>query len=140
MQHMGAAAAATTGLGAIVELLATSDDHLTAVDIVEEVQLRHPAVHVSTVYRALGTAQRGGMVVHLHVGHGPTVYHLADDYHGHLVCRRCGRLVIDVPTGVIQQVAGRVARDHGRPSRPATSPSAACAPTAPPARTSRRAR
>jgi Fur family ferric uptake transcriptional regulator len=113
MQHMRARGGrVTTGLRAIVELLATSDDHLTAVDIVEEVQRRHPAVHVSTVYRALERLSEAGMVVHLHVGHGPTVYHLADDYHGHLVCRRCGA-VIDVPTAVIQPVARRVARDYG---------------------------
>jgi Fur family ferric uptake transcriptional regulator len=113
MQHMRERGGrVTTALRAVVELLDSTDDHLTTADIAEAVQRSYPAVHVSTVYRALERLSEAGMVVHLHVGHGPTVYHLADDYHGHLVCRRCGT-VLDVPTEVIQPVAHRVARDYG---------------------------
>ena len=36
-----------------------------------------------------------GLVEHLHLGHGPAVYHLAEHDHRHLVCQNCKR-VIDV--------------------------------------------
>jgi Fur family ferric uptake transcriptional regulator len=113
MQHMRARGGrVTTALRAVVETLDETDDHLTAADIADAVQQRHPAVHTSTVYRALDRLSAAGMVVHLHVGHGPTVYHLAGDYHGHLACRGCGA-VLDVPMALIQPVAHRVARDYG---------------------------
>ena len=113
MQHMRERGGrVTTALRAVVELLANTDEHLTAADIATAVQQSHPAIHVSTIYRGLERLSDAGMVTHLHVGHGPTVYHLADDYHGHLVCRRCGA-VLDVPTAVVQPVARTVARDYG---------------------------
>lgn len=102
----------TTALRAVVEVLAASDEHLTATDIAEVVQQRHPAIHVSTIYRALDRLAEAGMVTHLHVGHSPDVYHLGSDHHGHLVCGRCGA-VVDVPTAVMQPVAVQVARDYG---------------------------
>jgi Fur family transcriptional regulator, ferric uptake regulator len=113
MQHMRARGGrVTTALRAIVETLSATDEHLTAVDIAEAVQQAHPAIHVSTVYRALERLAEAGMVTHMHMGHGPTVYHLADDGHSHLVCRRCGN-VIDVPTTVMRPVQAQVARDYG---------------------------
>jgi Fur family ferric uptake transcriptional regulator len=102
----------TTALRAVVEVLAASDDHLTAQAIGAAVQAAHPAIHVSTVYRALDRLSEAGMVSHLHVGHAPVVYHLGHDHHGHLVCGRCGA-VLDVPATVLRPVATQVARDYG---------------------------
>jgi Fur family ferric uptake transcriptional regulator len=113
LQHMRARGGrVTTALRAIAETLARADEHLTAVDIAEAVQRAHPAIHVSTVYRALERLDEAGMVTHVHVGHGPTVYHLADDGHSHLVCRRCGH-VVDVPRTLLRPVETRVASDYG---------------------------
>lgn len=116
MQHMRAhGARVTTALRAVVEVLADTDDHLTAHGIAATVQAAHPAIHVSTIYRALDRLSEAGMVTHLHVGHAPIVYHLVGlggDHHGHLVCGRCGA-VVDVPATVMGPVADRVARDYG---------------------------
>lgn len=102
----------TTALRAVVEVLDATDDHLTAQDIAAAVQGAHPAIHGSTVYRALDRLSEAGMVSHLHVGHAPIVYHLGHDHHGHLVCGRCGA-VLDVPATVLGPVATQVARDYG---------------------------
>jgi len=102
----------TTALRAVVQVLADSDEHLTAPGIAEAVQRSYPAIHVSTIYRALDRLAEAGMVTHVHVGHAPIVYHLGGDHHGHLVCGRCGT-VLDVPTTVMQPVAQRVAQDYG---------------------------
>lgn len=102
----------TTALRAVVEVLDATDDHLTAQDIAAAVQAAHPAIHGSTIYRALDRLSEAGMVTHLHVGHAPVVYHLGHDHHGHLVCGRCGA-VVDVPATVLRPVATQVARDYG---------------------------
>ena len=102
----------TTALRAVVEVLDATDDHLTAQDIGTAVQAAHPAIHASTIYRALDRLSEAGMVSHLHVGHAPIVYHLGHDHHGHLVCGRCGT-VLDVPATLLRPVARQVARDYG---------------------------
>ena len=49
-----------------------------------------PDVNLSTVYRNLEELERLGLIVHAHLGHGPAIYHLASEMHGHLVCEACG--------------------------------------------------
>ena len=50
MQHMRERGGrVTTALRAVVELLDSTDEHLTTTDIAEAVQRSYPAVHVSTV-------------------------------------------------------------------------------------------
>ncbi|MBW3537026.1 MAG: transcriptional repressor [Actinobacteria bacterium] len=75
-------------------LLARS--HHTADSLVAAVRRRHPDVAPSTVYRFLEALEEIGLVRHSHLGHGPAVYHLADERHGHLVCESCGG-VTEVP-------------------------------------------
>jgi Fur family ferric uptake transcriptional regulator len=107
----------TTALRSIVEVLADSDRHLTATDIAEAVQRAHPAIYDSTIYRSLERLSEAGMVTHLHPGHGPTIYHLVGNHHGHLICDRCGT-VQDVPVTLMQPVVRRVAHDYGFALRP----------------------
>jgi Fur family ferric uptake transcriptional regulator len=59
----------------------------------DEVAALVPGVHVSSVYRALATLEEEGVVAHLHLGHGPSIYRLTaeDTNEGHLVCEVCGR-------------------------------------------------
>ena len=102
----------TTPRRAIVAALLESEGHLTAEELTSAVQSRHPDVHPSTVYRCLEALQRLGVVDHAHLGHGPAVYHLADDPHQHLVCQACGS-VVEVPGSVFDPVADRVRRDFG---------------------------
>jgi Fe2+ or Zn2+ uptake regulation protein len=59
----------------------------------EEIAERVPDVHVSSVYRALAALEEEGVVAHLHLGHGPSIYRLTTETtpEGHLVCEVCGR-------------------------------------------------
>jgi Fe2+ or Zn2+ uptake regulation protein len=81
---------------AILEALIRHGEHPTAEQLTAAVQARQPDVHESTVYRFLDDLERLGVVDHVHLGHGPAVYHFSDDTHHHLVCQTCGR-VIEVP-------------------------------------------
>lgn len=102
----------TTARRALVETLLASGSHLTADDLAARVQVTHPEVHRSTVYRTLEALERVGIVVHSHLGHGGGVYHLADEQHQHLVCETCGA-VVEVPDDVFAPLASVVRRRYG---------------------------
>lgn len=98
---------------AVVDGLVTAPDHhVTAENLAEAVQGRHPDVHLSTIYRTLEALERLGVVEHVHLGHGRAVYHLRDHPHHHLVCESCGA-VVEVPNEVFADLEARVRRDYG---------------------------
>ena len=102
----------TTPRRAIIRALVDADGHVTADDIAEAVQRAHPDIHRSTVYRTLDVLAQLGVVVHVHLGHGAAVYHLADEAHHHLVCDHCGA-VIELPSQVLASLGRRIERDYG---------------------------
>ena len=79
---------------AVCEVVAAAhDDHLSAADIYDRARAQNGArLDRSTVYRTLEALEDSGLLVHSHMGHGPSVYHLAEDAgHQHLICRSCGK-------------------------------------------------
>jgi Fur family transcriptional regulator, ferric uptake regulator len=88
----------TTARRALLTALAQADDHRTADELAAEVKDAYPAIHRATIYRTLETLRRLGVVEHSHLGHGPAVYHLADDVHHHLVCEDCGAVTEAAPS------------------------------------------
>jgi Fe2+ or Zn2+ uptake regulation protein len=97
---------------AILEALIVHGEHPTAEQLTAAVQVRQPDVHESTVYRFLDDLERLGVVDHVHLGHGPAVYHFADDTHHHLVCQTCGR-VVEVPDETFAGLRRRLRTDFG---------------------------
>jgi Fur family transcriptional regulator, ferric uptake regulator len=102
----------TTARRAVVETLLAGDDHLTADDIAARVQQQHPDVHRSTVYRTLEALEDLQVLNHVHLGHGPSTYHLAASRHQHAVCEACGA-VLELPGDVLDDVAAWLERTHG---------------------------
>jgi Fur family transcriptional regulator, ferric uptake regulator len=102
----------TTGRRAILEAFLGVGGHVTAEALTARVQASHPDVHESTVYRFLDELERLGVVDHVHLGHGPAVYHLASDTHHHLVCDRCGT-VVEVPEELFADLCGRMQDEFG---------------------------
>ncbi len=96
----------------VISILASSDDHLTADDLIAEVERRMVGVSPSTIYRVVQRLGELGIIEHVHSGSGPAFYHLREHGHAHLVCNGCG-IVLDLPDAVFDDVA-RVARErHG---------------------------
>jgi Fur family ferric uptake transcriptional regulator len=93
-------------------LLDSGQSHLSAEDIVSQVKLEHPEVVESTIYRNLATLEELGVVEHVHLGHGPSTYHLTDDGHEHLLCESCGT-VIEVPEETFAPLADLLASIYG---------------------------
>jgi Fe2+ or Zn2+ uptake regulation protein len=73
----------------------------TAEELADQVHVLAPDINLSTIYRNLDELERLGIVVHAHLGHGPSTYHLAAYAHGHFVCEECGT-VIEAPDDVFQ--------------------------------------
>jgi len=102
----------TTSRRAILETFLGVGGHVTAEALTARVQVGQPDVHESTVYRFLDELERLGVVDHVHLGHGPAVYHLAADAHHHLVCDGCGA-VEEVPDEVFAELRGRLRAEFG---------------------------
>lgn len=98
---------------AVVEtLLDAGRDHITAEELAERVHYRHPDIHRATVYRTLEKLQDAGLVSHVHLGHGPSTFHLGQGAHHHAVCTACGE-TIDLPPDALQPVGEQLERAHG---------------------------
>ena len=102
----------TTSRRAILETFLGIGGHVTAETLTARVQANQPDVHESTVYRFLDELERLGVVDHVHLGHGPAVYHLASDAHHHLVCDGCG-IVVEVPETVFEELRSELKDNYG---------------------------
>ncbi|HEX9644364.1 MAG TPA: Fur family transcriptional regulator [Acidimicrobiia bacterium] len=119
---------------AICEVLAVSHtEHLDAGAIRERIGA--DGVDLSTVYRTLDALEEAGVLAHTHLGHGPAVYHLAEEaHHQHLVCERCG-LTVALAAEDLEQWTGEIRTRTGFVIEPShfalTGLCAACAPQTP---------
>lgn len=102
----------TTARRALLAAMDEATDHRSADELAAEVARTHPDVHRATIYRTLETLRRLGVVEHTHLGHGPAVYHLADEVHQHLVCEDCG-VVTEVSPAVFRPLERTLKRDFG---------------------------
>lgn len=96
-----AAAAAVRGRGLrltaarriVIEALFAAGRPLSAVEIAEGLDGRLPRSDRAAVYRNLELLEELGLARHVHVGHGPGLYALADRVETeYLHCERCGAL------------------------------------------------
>ncbi len=95
----------------IVAALVAAGGHMTAEEVAVAVQAHDPSVHLATVYRTLETLERSGVVIHIHLGHGRAIYHLADSSHYHLYCQVCGS-VQEIPQAALDNLFATVARSY----------------------------
>lgn len=90
----------TAGRRAIVRaLFEAPSHHVTAQTLTDAVQAESPEISTSTIYRTLDTLTELGVVEQRHVGTGPTVFHLTEHAHDHVVCTDCGR-ILEIPRTV----------------------------------------
>jgi len=82
---------ATWQRGAILQVLKAARCCLTAEEIHQRVRRGSHPIGLATVYRALDTFGREGLIEQLHVGDGRVRYRSAAKHHDHIVCLKCGR-------------------------------------------------
>lgn len=95
-----------------VVLGGTEHEHLTADEIGRRIQDEHPEIALSTVYRSLDALAELGVLEHVHMGHGPAVYHLTHERHVHLVCRGCGA-VLELPDDALVDLTAQIEGSTG---------------------------
>jgi Fur family ferric uptake transcriptional regulator len=77
----------------ILDILHESEGHVTAEDILSQIQTRAPEVNKSTVYRNLELLEELGVVVKSEHENRFIYHHAEEGHHHHLVCRQCGRII-----------------------------------------------
>jgi Fur family ferric uptake transcriptional regulator len=97
---------------AVVEAVLGATGHLTADELAARTQAALPDVHRSTVYRTLAALEELGVLYHVHLAHGPAVYHLVEDAHAHVVCESC-EAVAEVWPAALEALAAEVRRRSG---------------------------
>jgi Fur family transcriptional regulator, ferric uptake regulator len=82
---------------AIVDVLSSTDKHLSAEEIYMNIHSVYPSVGLTTVYRTLEVLSQMGMVSKFDFGDGRGRYELRegkkDEHHHHLICTKCKRVI-----------------------------------------------
>jgi Fur family ferric uptake transcriptional regulator len=83
---------------AIIEVLRTTKDHLSAEDIYMAIHKKYPAVGLTTIYRTLELLAQMKMIVKFDFGDGRSRYELSEEYgtkthHHHLICTQCTKII-----------------------------------------------
>jgi Fur family ferric uptake transcriptional regulator len=89
------------------------DRHLSAEEILREVQKILPTFNVASVYRTLALLAELGLAKETRLADGPAVWEVAHDHqHHHLVCRACGAITHHEEPA-LSQVAIHLLEEHG---------------------------
>ena len=88
----------TEGREAILEFLASSENHVSAEDIYKAIHSEYPNVGLTTIYRTLDILEKMSLVYCFDFGDGRARYELAEGpkgahHHHHLVCTSCNRVI-----------------------------------------------
>ena len=98
---------------AVIEVLAATDGHITAAELVDRCRARDPGTIPSTVYRTLDVLEEIGLVRHGHGADGREEYHVGpDSEHGHMHCAACGASW-EIPAAAADRIAAALAEVNG---------------------------
>jgi Fur family ferric uptake transcriptional regulator len=75
----------------LIDVLSTTNGHVTGAELIERCRAVDPTTIPSTVYRTLDVLEGLGLVRHSHGANGREEFHvLPSAVHGHLHCTGCG--------------------------------------------------
>lgn len=77
---------------AVLDIVASSEDHPSAADVMERLQTQGYRFAYGTVYNSLRFLSEEGLIQELQVGDGMSRYDGRIDSHSHVVCRSCGAI------------------------------------------------
>jgi Fe2+ or Zn2+ uptake regulation protein len=94
-------------------LLSTRDRHLWSIDELHEAVVKElGAADYSTVFRAVSSFEKDGLIHRIDLGDGKVHYELAEEHHEHIRCDSCGR-VVEVPGCVLEDASAAVTGSTG---------------------------
>ena len=98
---------------AILAALNSGRAHVTAQEVFELVNKKHPEIGFATVYRFLRKMTEQAFVTEVRMGGLPARYELTPKkHHDHLTCTDCGK-IIEFENSDIEKLQVKVAADHG---------------------------
>jgi Fur family peroxide stress response transcriptional regulator len=100
---------------AVLQVVAESDEHLTANEIFAAARRRLPSISFATVYNSLKYLKDEGLLREINFGKGSSRYDRETARHDHAICSCCGKLVdFDLPE-TPQLVRAAARRSHFKP-------------------------
>jgi Fur family transcriptional regulator, ferric uptake regulator len=100
----------------IAEVLQKAGEHLDAPEVLRRARQQMPGLHLATVYRALESLKKLGIIDELDLMHikGTGHYYEArtDKDHMHFTCQRCGG-VLEIQTPLFERLKGQIEGRHG---------------------------
>lgn len=78
---------------AIIEFLATTNEHPTAEDIYRAIEKDFPGMSVATIYNNLRLFTEIGMIKEMSYGDASSHFDFHTEPHYHAICRKCGKIV-----------------------------------------------
>lgn len=97
----------------LIDVLATTDGHVTGAELVERCREVDPATTPSTVYRTLDVLESLGLISHSHGIDGREEFHVQPlAIHGHLHCIHCGQ-AWDIPLDEAWSLVDSIQRTRG---------------------------
>lgn len=94
-------------------LLSAEQRHLWSIDELHEAVVASlGAADYSTVFRAVTSLEREGLIKRIDLGDGKVHYELSEDHHEHIRCDECGR-VVEVPGCVLEDAERSVKSSTG---------------------------
>jgi Fur family ferric uptake transcriptional regulator/Fur family peroxide stress response transcriptional regulator len=115
-------------------LLRDRDRHVSAEELLSEASERLPGVSLPTVYATLELFEQLGIVTRVNGGGGTLLWDTRPEAHGHMICRRCGRiedLEVSLDLGRASRSAARAGFDPDRAEVVVSGLCASCARSAP---------
>jgi Fur family ferric uptake transcriptional regulator len=97
---------------AILGVFLEVSGHVTGDDLYKRVRERHPHIGYTTVYRTMKIFCEAGLAVERSFEDGITRFEIPHEYHDHLVCVRCGRIV-EFECRMIESAQDRIALEYG---------------------------
>jgi Fe2+ or Zn2+ uptake regulation protein len=108
-------------------LLRDRHRHVTAEELLSEAGERLPGVSLPTVYATLELFEQLGIVRRVNGGGGTLLWDTRADAHGHMICRRCGRIDdMEIPVD-LERARRAAARSGFAPDRAEVVVSGLCA-------------
>lgn len=93
----------------VLQVIRSSDQHLTANEVFEYARRLLPGISFATVYNSLRYLKNEGLIGEVQFGSDAARYDRKLSRHDHAVCNDCGKLVdmeLEIPDTISQQAAG----------------------------------
>ncbi|MDQ6692953.1 MAG: transcriptional repressor [Chloroflexota bacterium] len=96
----------------VLEVLVGHPGHITADEVLAQVQKSYPLANKTTVYRTLDILTTAGLVATSHTAGHQAIYQIAAEPHHHLICKECGAET-ELADGSLDPLRERIATEYG---------------------------